>query len=54
MEFVMLDVSTDLVMALYYFSLHTLIVWGVVLAWLWFNRMAEKLADKCRRQNLLY
>lgn len=44
----MLDVSKDLVMALYFFSLHTPFVWGFVLAWLWFNRMAEKLADKSR------
>ena len=52
MEFVMFEISTDLLMALYFFSVHTLIVWGVVLAWLWFNRMAERLADKRRRPDL--
>lgn len=48
----MFEISTDLLMALYFFSVHTLIVWGVVLAWLWFNRMAERLADKRRRPDL--
>lgn len=52
MEFVMFDVSTDLVMAMYFFSLHTLIVWGAVMAWLWFSRMIRKLEDKRYRQNL--
>jgi len=47
----MLDVSTDLVMALYFFSLHTLIVWGAVLAWLWIKKMAERLAKKQRYQD---
>jgi hypothetical protein len=53
MEFVMFDVSTDLVMAMYFLSLHTLIVWGAVMAWLWFSRMIRKLEDKRYRQNLL-
>ena len=47
----MFDVSADLLMALYFFGLHTLIVWGAVLAWLWFGRLAERLAEKQRHEN---
>jgi hypothetical protein len=53
MEFVMFDASTDLFMAVYFLGLHTLIVWGAVLAWLWFSRMIRKLEDKRYRQNIL-
>ena len=48
----MFDVSPDLYLAVFYFGLHTLIVWSAVLTWLWFSHKVQKLADKRRRQHL--